>query len=493
MQAGHRPVGVRQRLADGAPRGGLDDLRQVAEACRGGRQFDRATVGPLEVGDDPHERRLAAAVRADERDALAIARHCSRAPAAKDWPGGQGNTLSANAAFSFDAPLNQARSVAPALLDGELHPGDGHRSPTSDRSLEDGRSRRLSADRRSRESGPQPAQADDQMKRNRWSLQRFACPALAVLGLAAIVAAWTIYDDGRVVVRRQVVEVPGLPPALDGFTFLQISDLHGARFGPKQRRLLDAVAGLRYDAVAITGDMLQHHDDDAEPLFELLAGLGRERPIFYAAGDAEPPLFDSSTGERTPLGRALEGAGVTLLDRPRGIERGGARIWVAEAPERLAMGPAPAMAGVRLADGAKGGGLGARQAAYRATIAAAIAEVGPTETIVGVTHHPLTRARLEAEWHWSLPRYRLILAGHYHGGQLRLLLVGALYIPEPTLPRGTLPPREIVSGLGTWGGTRQYVSRGLGASNRVPALGFRLFNSPEVNLITLVPADDASR
>ena len=317
-------------------------------------------------------------------------------------------------------------------------------------------------------------------------LQRIARPTLVFVGILAVVAAWNVYDNGRVVVRRQVVEVPGLPPAFDGFTILQISDLHGRRFGPNQERLLAVIAGLRFDAVAITGDMLQHDEnqDDAAPLFELIAGLGGERPIFVVEGDTEPSLFDSSTGERRRFGRSVEAAGGVLLDRPRAIVRGSERVWVAEAPERVEPVSESTLAGVRLA----GDSLSERQAAYRRSVAAAVAEVGVDEVIVGVTHHPFTRSRLEAEWRWSLPRYSLILAGHYHGGQLRVPFVGALYISEPTIPRGQLPPQNVVSGLNEWGGTRQYVSRGLGASNRVPLLNFRLFNSPEIDLTTLVAA-----
>jgi hypothetical protein len=46
----------------------------------------------------------------------------------------------------------------------------------------------------------------------------------------------------------------------------------------------------------------------------------------------------------------------------------------------------------------------------------------------------------------------------------------------------------LVSGLMERGGTYQYVSRGLGASASVALFDFRLFNPPEINLITLVAA-----
>ena len=46
------------------------------------------------------------------------------------------------------------------------------------------------------------------------------------------------------------------------------------------------------------------------------------------------------------------------------------------------------------------------------------------------------------------------------------------------------PKQNLVSGLNTYGRYNQYVSRGLGSSKGT--FNFRLFNTPEINLITLV-------
>jgi predicted MPP superfamily phosphohydrolase len=65
-------------------------------------------------------------------------------------------------------------------------------------------------------------------------------------------------------------------------------------------------------------------------------------------------------------------------------------------------------------------------------------------------------------------------------------LLGATYIPDDTLAGyGLFPPQGLVSGLYIGNGIQQYVSRGLGASSRIPFLTFRLFDTPEINLITL--------
>jgi len=68
----------------------------------------------------------------------------------------------------------------------------------------------------------------------------------------------------------------------------------------------------------------------------------------------------------------------------------------------------------------------------------------------------------------------LVLAGHTHGGQIRLPLIGALHT-------GTELGRAYSAGLFEFPPARLYVGRGLGTSY----LPLRLFCPPEVTLIRL--------
>ena len=78
-----------------------------------------------------------------------------------------------------------------------------------------------------------------------------------------------------------------------------------------------------------------------------------------------------------------------------------------------------------------------------------------------------------------------MLAGHYHGGQWRIPFYGAIFIPDAFSEIYLFPNQDEVKGLVTWGDTNQYVSAGLGASSNYKFLEFRLFNSPEINLLIL--------
>lgn len=73
--------------------------------------------------------------------------------------------------------------------------------------------------------------------------------------------------------------------------------------------------------------------------------------------------------------------------------------------------------------------------------------------------------------------YNFMVAGHTHGGQVRLPLVGALVT-------NCSMPRRLVSGLIRMGGAIMYLSPGMGTSKFAP---FRFFCRPEAALLELHP------
>ncbi|RKL66432.1 hypothetical protein CR203_16200 [Salipaludibacillus neizhouensis] len=111
------------------------------------------------------------------------------------------------------------------------------------------------------------------------------------------------------------------------------------------------------------------------------------------------------------------------------------------------------------------------------------------EILISLYHYPLVDRRIDI--HKDDPSvvfrdYDLHIAGHYHGGQIRIPLLGARMVPEAYYENnGFFPPRDRVSGFWEYDGLNQYVSRGLGSSNAIGFLNFRLFNTPEINLLTL--------
>ncbi len=77
----------------------------------------------------------------------------------------------------------------------------------------------------------------------------------------------------------------------------------------------------------------------------------------------------------------------------------------------------------------------------------------------------------------------LVMAGHTHGGQVRLPFLGAIIVPG----QGFFP--ELDYGLFSSGNTTMVINGGLGES----VLPVRFFNRPEIVLITLEAASRDSR
>ena len=317
--------------------------------------------------------------------------------------------------------------------------------------------------------------------------------------LLILTVDYTIFDNNQINVVRQVVQIKGLPPEFDGFTILQITDLHGKRFGVSQQYLIGIINSLDYDAIAFTGDMLSYRNNDLQPFLEVLHGIKKRPPMFFISGNAGPfdlsydikgvkriYSIDMATGQFLDPSIVLQRAGCTLLDQPKSIERAGARLWFA-----ADFSPSQSIFITRQSEQALLTEKDPQQVRdlkvrieYQKTLQKIYASFRPSDTLIGIFHYPLTYQMLANPQ--DLPPYDLIIAGHYHGGQIRLPYLGAVYIPDDSLPwHGLFPPQSLVSGLVQGNGIQQYISRGLGASSRIPFMQFRLFDTPEINLITL--------
>lgn len=265
---------------------------------------------------------------------------------------------------------------------------------------------------------------------------------LSVLGIVITVLLYNVYDNNRVVLVKEKVTIENLPDSFNNFNILQLSDLHGKRFGKNQKRLINKINSIDYDIIAITGDMLDYNTLDDSPLIELLEGIENKEYVFFIPGNHGPKYSEK-------LGKL----GCIPLDRPYEINRGDNKIVVFNFFEDLKFKN----------------------------------EIIKYEdyTTIAITHYPWNNEFYDNAKD-TVGKYDLVLAGHYHGGQVRVPFYGALFIPNINEAE-YFPNQDDVSGLNTYGEYKQYISRGLGASTIGDTkFKFRLFNTPEINLITLV-------
>ena len=265
-----------------------------------------------------------------------------------------------------------------------------------------------------------------------------------LLVLAALLAAgFLLWGNCSLQTTETALVSPALPPAFDGLRIVELADLHGRVFGRGSRRLLAAVRRAEPDLICIDGDLFDEHTDLAM-LPPLLRGLCAIAPVYYVTGNHEWRV----PGLRGILAQ-MRACGVTVLhDDWRVLRRGEDALIVAGTDDPC--GPAERKTPAEL-------------------IADIRAEAGEAAFLLLLTH------RNDQLPQWSALGVQAVLAGHCHGGVVRLPFVGGLFGTD----RRLFPAWD--AGLYRQGETALYVSRGLGYTN----VHFRLFNRPEVAVIVL--------
>jgi uncharacterized protein len=248
----------------------------------------------------------------------------------------------------------------------------------------------------------------------------------------------------RVHLTQYQIAVPRLPRDLDGLRVLHLSDLHVHPGSDLAWQVPDLVAGVPHDLLCYTGDFIDV-DDDIAPLATLLERLPRGAQTYAVLGNHDYIPFGRSRGANDVqrLRAVLAAAGITpLANEARPLYGGALYVVGVDDPASGRDDIEQAVAGVPMA-------------------------AGEACTLV-LAHSPDVALRLKAH------RPSLILAGHTHGGQIRLSRIG------PLLTLSDLP-RHLAMGVGMYRGVPLFVNRGIGYSG----LYIRIGSPAEVALLTL--------
>ena len=296
------------------------------------------------------------------------------------------------------------------------------------------------------------------------SLRRVAA-GLTVAGAATLGYA-TLVEPRRIVLRQAQLKVlrdPKAPP----LRLLHISDLH---LWPAHDHLAAALrrfAAAEPQVVVATGDLLGHPDVIGQAV-ELLAELGRGRTAIAVLGsnDRYGPQPKNPFAYLRRLDGPVRPHGEPL-DTTRLVAGLTAAGWHVIDNRAVRLETAAGVLDVR----------GVGDAHIGADDLAAVPWHPPASdalVALGVTHAPYRRV-LDA---FDRAGLDLALAGHTHGGQVRIPGIGAL-TANCDLP---LQATRGVSWHGA--GLRLHVSAGLGQSRYAP---LRFACRPEATLLELIP------
>jgi predicted MPP superfamily phosphohydrolase len=264
---------------------------------------------------------------------------------------------------------------------------------------------------------------------------------LLFLAIAASAAmAWGWYEAGWLRTRVLEVALPGVPEELDGLRIAHLSDFHLGVPSRGLRAVREAVAwvGQRRPAlVCVTGDLVSRRAGVPE-LEQLLGELG---PCYVVLGNHDFADSRDPFSQRIDREAVERIAGVTVLtDESITVEIRGRRVQIV--------------------------GVDPRSYARREARPDALTDQSADLRVL-LCHFPGIVRRIPEVFH-------LILAGHYHAGQI--------VVPRPggKLRLAHLRARD-VEGLYEYGQMRLHVSPGLGTTF-VP---FRLFARPEVTELVI--------
>jgi predicted MPP superfamily phosphohydrolase len=208
--------------------------------------------------------------------------------------------------------------------------------------------------------------------------------------LAFFVAGYV--GSRSLVVKRVTVAFDDLPPALEGVTIAQLSDLHVGPHTPRGHlaRIVKAVRDAKPDVIAFTGDQVDDYDQDVARFGEVFGDLRAPLGVYAIAGNHD--IYAGWPGVRA------------------GMEKVGMRVLVNEAV------PTPDghlwVAGTGDPAGAQGFAGGAPEAAP--DLDRTLARIPPGAFSLVLAHNP-------ALWPALAQRgARLTLSGHTHHGQLSI-------------------------------------------------------------------------
>lgn len=271
-------------------------------------------------------------------------------------------------------------------------------------------------------------------------------------------------------VSRYDVPMPGASRVLDGARIVQISDLHATAFGERGAGLIAAVRGERPDLIVLTGDILDRGTEHLDELLDLVVPLTEIAPCAAIPGNHE-----GGTELGMPLLEALEAAGMRVLrDETVLMALRGETVRVAGVDDpHLRGGPisrpgSPAIDHRIIRGSLERAGLPVLAARSDRTDGAP-----PADPVILLAHRP------ELLEEYAGRGIDLVLAGHAHGGQWRIPVIGGLYAPN----QGPFP--RLTAGVHDRGTTRMIVSRGLKVRTLLPRLG----NPPEIVVAVLRSAD----
>lgn len=282
-----------------------------------------------------------------------------------------------------------------------------------------------------------------------------------VVGLIGIICLIrSHFELHRLVVTEYEIASPKLEQIWDGYRIAVLGDLHNNEFGENNQTLLGAVKEAKPDIILIVGDLMvvkEWKEKDFSITDTILKGLSEIAPVYYANGNHELRMEQSPAqypGWNEEFQQILKKYQIHyLIDQTVLLKR-----------EETAI----ALSGLNIGEEYYKF-KGKKRPLAPHYIENKIGNPKKDQFHILMAHTPLY---VEEYARWGAD---LVLAGHFHGGTIRLPILGGVMTPQMQFFSG------LDRGLVKKGTTRMIVTGGLGTHS----INIRLNNPPELVMVTL--------
>ena len=261
-------------------------------------------------------------------------------------------------------------------------------------------------------------------------------------------------------------DVPVLEPDAEPMRILHLSDLHMTPGQRHKQQWVRELVGTDPDLVIVTGDNMAHPDSVPGVIRALAPVMDRPGAFVFGSNDYRGPVFKNPLGYFNRDKEYVQGVELPAEELRTAFTEAG---WTDLNNHRTTI-----KAGGRTVELVGVDDPHIDRDDYESVAGPAS---GAVDLRIGLTHSPEPRI-VDA---MAADGFDLVLAGHTHGGQVRVPVYGAL-VTNCGLDR------SMARGLHRWpasgGDTYLHVSAGLGTHPTAP---IRFSCPPEASILTLIP------